>query len=145
LITSDDGKSYVAHRCHLINVSSQGEILPYASWNKDIQDFGQASHLFFPVGCGGNLINPEYIADDFKNWQLISRLCPKADDIWLKLAHVQSGIPCKKSLYMFPCIEYLETQTVSLMHNNVDQAYNDIQIQQCLAEFKLDLTQFFKG
>ncbi|BAY21845.1 hypothetical protein NIES2100_16030 [Calothrix sp. NIES-2100] len=144
LINSDDGQSCTAHRCHLMRISPDVKILPYASWDKDIQSFGQSSYGLFPVGCGGVLIFPERISSRFRDWHLISNACPKADDVWLKLAHLESGVYCKKSLYSFPCIEYANSQAVSLMHTNVDLGYNDIQIKHCLSELQLDLRKYFK-
>lgn len=143
LIDSDDGISYIGHRCHSINMSSNLEILPYSEWDKDIQMLGYSSHRLFPVGCGGTLIYPDRISSNFKDWSLISKLCPKADDVWLKLAHLRSEIPCKKSLYSFPCLEYTGSQKISLMQTNVDAGYNDFQIKNCFEELDIDLKQYF--
>lgn len=143
LIASDDNKSYTAHCCHIMNISADAQISPYPSWDKDIQSFGKSSHSFFPVGCGGALIYPNRISSRFRDWNLISKICPKADDIWLKMAHLQNDIPCRRSLYTFPHIEYANSQKVSLMETNVDQGYNDVQIKRCLSELQLDLTKYF--
>lgn len=143
LINSNDGISYTAHRCHSINISTNLRILPYSEWDKDIQSFGQSSHKLFPVGCGGALIYPDRISSDFRDWRLISKLCPKADDIWLKLAHLKSEITCKKSLYSFPCLEYTGSQKISLMQTNVDAGYNDVQIKHCINQLGIDLRQYF--
>lgn len=139
LIESDDGQTYVAHRCHRLNFSLEKNFLPYKLWEKDIGKSTISSHRLFAVGCGGTLIYPERISSRFRNWETIARVCPKNDDIWLKLAHLDSKIPNQKSPFMFPCIEYEDTQPVGLLHTNVNLGGNDRQIKQSLAELQLDL------
>ena len=139
LVASDDGKAYVAHRCHSIRFDSKGSFLPYELWTKDIQKAQSSSHYLFPVGCGGTLIYPTRISSQFRDWDRISRLCPKADDIWLKLAHLESGVPCRKSAYSFPYLDYVDSQEVSLMQTNVNLGGNDRQIKQSLTELQLNL------
>ena len=139
LIASDDGETYVAHRCHSIRFNSEGSLLPYELWTKDIHDAPISSHYLFPVGCGGTLIDPSRISSQFRDWDRISRLCPKADDIWLKLAHLESEIPCRKSAYSFPYLDYVDSQEISLMQENVNLGGNDRQIKQSLTELQLNL------
>ena len=95
LIASDDTQTYIAHRCHRLALSSNSKeiISPYSSWEKDIHRIKQPSHKLFAVGCGGTLLYPERIFPKFRDWKTISSLCPKADDIWLKLAHLHSVHP----------------------------------------------------
>lgn len=139
LIESDDGKTYVAHRCHRLKFSLEKGILPYELWEKDIDKSTISSPRLFAVGCGGTLVYPERISSRFHDWETIARVCPKNDDIWLKLAHLESDIPGRKSSYMFPCIEYMDSQAVGLLQTNVNLGGNDRQIQQSLAELQLNL------
>ena len=140
LIESDDGSTYTAHRCHRLDISSEKEFLPYERWDKDITEYSPiSSHRLFAVGCGGALIYPERISSRFRNWEIIKKVCPKSDDIWLKLAHFDSETLSKKSSFMFPCLEYTDSQTVGLLQTNVNLGGNDKQIRQSLAELKLNL------
>lgn len=139
LIESDDGQTYIAHRCHRLEISPNKDFLPYEKWDKDIEKSTVSSHRLFAVGCGGALIYPERISSRFRDWETIARLCPKNDDIWLKLAHFDSKIPSRKSFFMFPCLEYTDTQEVGLLQTNVNLGGNDRQIKQSLTELQLNL------
>ncbi|MEM6522305.1 MAG: hypothetical protein AAF693_00865 [Bacteroidota bacterium] len=139
LLESDDKNSYVGHNCHYMNKSNDGLLLGYNLWEKNIHTKGLVSHNIFPVGCGGVLLYPNRIAHDFRSSELISELCPMGDDIWLKLAHLVAGIPCKKSDYLFPYIEYQSTQGFSLMKTNVEQNQNDVQMNDVIEYFNISL------
>jgi hypothetical protein len=140
LIREDDQASYVAHNCHAVGYDEvNNQILPYHRWEKSIKEGGQISQGIFAVGCGGTLIYPDRIGAKFKDWQLINKLCPKSDDIWLKMAHLEKQIPGKNTNYFFPIIEYLDTQSVSLMNTNVNQNQNDLQIKNVVEYFDIDM------
>lgn len=140
LIESDDGQSYVAHRCHQLSLSLEKNLLSYELWEKDIIEKSTvSSHRLFAVGCGGALVYPERISSRFRDWNTIARVCPKNDDIWLKLAHFDSKVPSRKSSFMFPCLEYTDSQEVGLLQTNVNLGGNDRQIKQSLTELELNL------
>jgi len=139
LVDSDTHQSCIAHRCHRVNLAEDREVLPYKSWEKDITTASTPSHDLFAVGCGGVLIYPERIASRFRDWDTISAVCPKADDVWLKLAHLDSGTPVEKTKHMSPCIEYLDSQSVGLIQTNVNLNGNDVQIKDSLENLQLNL------
>jgi hypothetical protein len=99
----------------------------------------EASHLISPTGCGGVMIRPEAISTDFRDRELIKKLCPLADDVWLKAAYVQSGYKCRKSHYYFPCLDFPGTRQSGLAVGNVDQGGNDQQLQDVFRYFDLKL------
>jgi lipopolysaccharide biosynthesis glycosyltransferase len=129
----------VAHRCHKIKSGPDKNLLPYAQWEKDVGCENEASHLIFPTGCGGVMIRPEAISTDFRDRELIKKLCPLADDVWLKAAYVQSGYKCRKSHYYFPCLDFPGTRQSGLAVGNVDQGGNDQQLQDVFRYFDLKL------
>ena len=51
-----------------------------------------------------------------------------SDDIWLKAAHLASGIPCYKTQFSFPCLEIPGSEASGLLLTNVDQSRNDQQM-----------------
>ena len=140
LIDSDDERACVGHRCHQLELSSEREILPYSLWKKDVRIERQSSHLLTAIGCGGVMIHPHRISSRFRNWELISELCPMSDDTWLKLAHIDSCIPYMKTSYYFPYIDYMDSQQVSLMQTNVNLGGKDAMLHKSLSNLSLDLS-----
>ncbi|AOY83931.2 hypothetical protein BJP36_32425 [Moorena producens JHB] len=140
LVKSDDERACVGHRCHKLKISSKGEILSYHLWEKDVQIQNQPSHLLTAIGCGGVMIHPHRISSRFRNWELISNLCPMSDDTWLKLAHIDSRTPYKKTDYYFPYIDYKGSQQVSLMQTNVNLGRKDMMLHNSLSNLSLDLS-----
>lgn len=140
LVESDDDKACVGHRCHKLKLSENEDILPYQMWEKDADYSGESSHLLTAIGCGGVIIYPHRISKTFRDWSLISELCPMSDDTWLKLAHIDSKIPYKKTRYYFPYIDYDGSQKVSLMRTNVDLGQKDKMLKKSLDNLDIDLS-----
>lgn len=136
LIESDDSFSYVANFCHLMTIEDQ-RVASYNVWKKKVYKSFEPSNYLFPVGCGGTIVYPDRIPNQFRDWNLINKMCPNADDIWLKAAHLYNNIPCRKTDYNFPCIEILGSQSVALYLRNVDNNENDIQLHNTFAYFNL--------
>ncbi len=128
LIAEDRADAYVGTRCHRMRFDRDGSITKYELWNKEVNSTGFPSFDLFLTGVGGAIIYPERIAASYRDWSKISAGCPQADDIWLKAAHVDAGIPCYKTNYSFPCLEIPESQESGLLRTNVDQGGNDSQM-----------------
>jgi hypothetical protein len=127
LIEEDRPDAYVGTRVH--RMAARGsDLVGYESWSRDIAWDGKPSELNFITGCGGAVIHPERIGSDFRDWGRIQSACPKADDIWLKAAHLAAGIPVYKTRYSFPCLEIPGTGESALLGTNVDDGGNDKQL-----------------
>jgi hypothetical protein len=128
LVEGDRPDAYVGTRVHRMAASGSA-LRSYESWDRDIGWDGKPSIWNFITGCGGAVIHPERIGADFRDWGRIHTSCPKADDIWLKAAHLAAGIPVYKTRYSFPCLEIPGTGESALLAANVDSAGNDSQLQ----------------
>ena len=128
IVEEDCPNAYVGTRVHEI-VTDSGNVLKYEKWKRDISWSGGASHLDFVTACGGAIIRPERISAKYCDWDRIKKYCPKADDIWLKAAHLEAGIPVNKTKYSFPCLEVPGTGESSLLGTNVDEGGNDKQLE----------------
>lgn len=129
----------IAHRCHQMKVDANHHPRPYAEWPRGVTGQKESSHYLFAVGCGGTLVRPAAIAEEFRSRELINKLCHRADDIWLKAAYIQSGYKVRKSNYDFPSLDYPGTTQSGLAVTNVDQGENDQQLQQVFQYFDLKL------
>ena len=129
----------IAHRCHQMKVDAHHQFRPYAEWQKGVSGQKESSHYLFAVGCGGTLVRPAAVTEEFRNRDLISKLCHRADDVWLKAAYIHSRYKVRKSCYDFPSLNYPGTTQSGLAVTNVDQGENDQQLQQVFQYFDLKL------
>lgn len=135
LLREDRGDAYVGTRCHGICFGDNGTVDRYETWDKVIGWRGSPSHDLFVTGVGGAIVHPRRISDKFRDWSNIRAQCPQADDIWLKAAHVEAGIPCYRTKFTFPCLEVPSTQRSSLLQSNVDDGGNDRKMNPLNAAF----------
>ena len=76
----------VAHRAHIVQFESNGELSPYSKWLEftPAKNFYEArSPLVFPTGCGGVLYPPHCFRETVVDVAKAMELCPTADDVWL--------------------------------------------------------------
>jgi hypothetical protein len=125
LIQEDREDAYVGVRCHRILRDENGDPLPYAKWDRNIPWLPQPSHDLFITGCGGAIIHPLRIRNEFRDRDTMLAKCPWNDDIWLKVAHAAAGFPCYKTRFSFPFLEIPGTRTSRLMQANVLEGGND--------------------
>jgi hypothetical protein len=128
LAKEDRADAYVGARCHRISWTSDGALLPYVDWAKNVDCTEEPAGNLFITGCGGAIIHPERLLTKFRDRQRIMDECPHADDIWLKAAHAAVNVPCYKTRYSFPCLEIPGAQAHGLMVTNVDKGQNDRQM-----------------
>lgn len=84
------------HRAHQMRLDQQGKLKPYNDWGSDFkwQDFdGEPSPLVFPTGVGGVLYFPGSLHPDAFDKEKFLKLCPNADDVWLKAMSLKQGTP----------------------------------------------------
>ncbi len=87
-------KAVVAGRAHLITLSPQGDLEPYARWIHRTMGFAEGPSMqLFPVGIGGVLYDPRLFPPDLFREEAFRELCLLGDDLWLKTFELQAGIP----------------------------------------------------
>ena len=92
--------SYIhCHRAHKMGLDKKGKLLPYDDWESEWrweECTGEPSVLVFPTGVGGVLYFPGSLHPDAFDQEKFMRLCPNADDIWLKAMSLKQGTPSAK-------------------------------------------------
>lgn len=86
-----DPTNIYCHRAHRIQLKGSSKLAPYRKWQSGIIDC-QPSRLVFPTGTGGVLYFPGSLHEDAFNSDKFMRLCPNADDIWLKAMSLKNGV-----------------------------------------------------
>lgn len=84
----------LARRTHLITAEREGYISPYEKWWGECMHYvGLPRMDLFAVGCGGILYPPHLLTDEVFNTDNIMECCMYADDVWLKVMELISGVP----------------------------------------------------
>ena len=127
----------ICHRAHLMQTDKTGTLLSYNDWIHESKGICRPSLRLFPTGVGGVLYPPGSLHEDVLDIDLFKKLCPKADDVWLKAMSLLKQTMCLK---VRPCSKKLvimkETQDYGLINDNMTQ--NDIQIKQVFDHYKLN-------
>jgi len=118
------------HRAHLIKYDAAGMAMPYQQWDFLANDYQGPSLDLFPTSGGGALYAPGHLHPDILIEAAFMKLCPKADDVWLKAMSVLVNVPCKKvAPRTFPLIEVRIPNNRTLWSENVTLNGNDVQIK----------------
>ena len=125
-------EAVIGNRCHLMDVSSGGELGPYRNWRRE-QRAGAPAFKLMPTGAGGVLYPRGFFSHEATtSVPLIMAHAPYADDIWLKFCALAQGRKTYATELSKGAEWYLRyTPTMragTLMDTNVDRGLNDIQI-----------------
>lgn len=128
------------HRAHLVSFNSQGKLLPYNDWKKEIS---ATSIRVFPTGDGGCLYSPHLLHEDISKEDLFMSLAPKADDVWFYFMELLKGTPrCAlpyKGYIFIPLdvfYQFLHKDS-NLSNTNCKESQNDVQIRNVMNHYGL--------
>ena len=81
---SEDAPTIRCHRAHRLPNLQNGQLAPYRTWEKDVQDEQSRSPSkdLLPTGLAGVLYYPRSLHPDVTNASVFLSLCPTADDLW---------------------------------------------------------------
>lgn len=106
-------------------------LLEYGCWNSQfVNREKRSSHQFMALGVGGVLYSPSKICGEVFNAEMIKKLCPTNDDIWLKFMEVISGIKVRNVAMKKTGSVLRDTQrNMALGVINMTEGRNDIQLR----------------
>ena len=84
------------HRAHLITFHKNNSIKPYNEWMFSIQDVETPSLNLFPTNGAGTLFPPGSLPEETLNREIFLKICPTADDVWLKAMSLINNVKCRK-------------------------------------------------
>lgn len=128
-----------ANKSDVITFDEKGNFMPYEKWETPLYEI-KPSLLNIAMGYEGVLYPTKLFehADVMFNTDLIKRLSPKADDLWLKALQLYYGISVANGKYFCFTINLPGTQGVSLMASNCGtQNLNDQQWKALSKHFNL--------
>lgn len=127
-------------RAHTMKFSDTGQLMPYKQWSRSRNEFTPSLHIF-PTGVGGVLYFPGCMDKDVLNKEAFLRLCPNADDVWLKAMSLKQRTLCAQvdggtSLSSaFPTIT--NSQEFTLKRQNKQANGNDTKIKAAFDAYEL--------
>lgn len=129
------------YRAHEM-VFRERKVAPYEDWISLSPNVKGPSMTLVPIGVGGVLYPPGYFLNVDFDFDVISRLCPSADDLWLKAIGVKNGYKAVKveenSKEWFTL---KKTQDVALMHINTEgKVLNDVAINNLIDYYDLSIS-----
>ena len=134
----------IANRAHSINFNTKNEILSYRPWDINKKS-KKTSKLYVPTGVGGVLYPPNSYAESIFDKDTFIKLCPRADDMWLKvntlLAHTSVFITDR---FVSEFITVGNTQKEKLVSGNSRGGGNDQQLKAVLNHYNLGNLEKFR-
>ncbi len=126
---------YLAHQMSFCD----GDVCRYVDWISGFQSHKQLSNALVPIGCQGVLYPPEALDRRAFDRDAITRLCPIADDLWLKVMSTLNGrsvLRVRSDPYPFANLIYpRKAMNFSLSELNNGKGMNDIQLSAIVTEF----------
>lgn len=127
-----------ATRTHLITFDEDGRRNPYPEWVYEAPHFdprlvGIPSMQLFATTGAGTLFPPHLMPPETLDADAIERLCPTADDLWMKAMQLMRGIPVVASSTNQLLTYIPDTQGVALCHVNTEQGKNSEIFEDVLA------------
>ena len=139
----------IARRVHKIRFDRDRKPVRYKDWIWEYRDAVSPAHYLFATGTGGVLYPPGIPGSKFRENRDFLKVCPKADDIWLKFCELKNGI----RVFAVPDGGFhkdsvnLRTLKTSLAEKNIDRGRNDRYSRFCAQYFgfKDDLCERILG
>lgn len=119
-----------------LTFDDEAHLLPYGEWNyRFINKDKKSSHQYMALGVGGVLYSPRKFCSEVFNTEMIKKLCPTNDDIWLKFMEVLSGIKVRNVAMKKTGAVLRDTQrNLALGLINMTEGRNDVQLRE-MAEY----------
>ncbi|MGN1124806.1 MAG: glycosyltransferase [Candidatus Gastranaerophilaceae bacterium] len=138
--------SVVATRSHKILFNVDGSIKKYNDWDWVSNLEGVPSLQLMATGCGGVLYPAHCMDDKVLDMQLLLKLSPNADDLWLKVMQILHHTPvvnCNQNVRKKRVVVD-GSQDETLNSSNVYKNVNDIYMRNLMDYFNLKMKDFME-
>lgn len=128
----------VCHRARQMGVTPAGGLRPYKEWKMAVENYLTPSFSLFPIGVGGILYPPGALHPEVFNDAVFRKICPLADDVWMKAMSLLNNIRCHKVAPVFAqFVPVRGTQHKTLASENMTRGRNDVQIRAVFDHYNL--------
>lgn len=111
-----------------LTYSDTGELRPYLQWNHEYKPYSSKNNV--QLGYGGVLYPPHSLSPLVFRKDLITRLAPLADDLWLSLMARLNKTPVVQTGYNVLCLPVESGEQNLCSVNNGKENMNDRQLAQ---------------
>ena len=128
------------YRAHQIKLDNNFKPLKYKEWNLLSNKIKGPSHLLLATGVGGILYPPSFFSSETLDIDLIEKLCPLTDDIWLKVIELKKNIKVLKVDYT--CKQWFKinsSQKNALYKKNINNTINDKALNNLLKYYNITI------
>ncbi len=133
----------IAYRCHRILLNKDGDIDNYSKWDYCSKGYYKAAYDLCATSGGGTLFPPNCLDKRCFNEDNIKKLCPTADDLWLKVhSLLKNTKTVKVNPYFTEMISIYGTNKTGLANLNVLENENDRQIKKIIKFYNIDIKNF---
>lgn len=134
-------KDIIGYRSHRIKFKN-GNVEKYKNWEFESDNLDLDQATFLTTGAG-TLFPPKIFDDEIKNKNIFMKICPYADDIWVYLMSIYSGVNCRKvsdsRVYWDRFLIMNNLQDNGLYQKNLIGGHNDIQFSKVKSYYNIDL------
>lgn len=134
----NDKKCVYFYRGRYIAKRKKG-LAPYRSWK--MVNTAEKRMDVLPTGIGGVLYPQGCFADGVLDEKTFMDLCPKADDVWLRVMTILKGYPCclieYPGRFRYSFVNIDRNQSLALSNKNLYSGDNDLQLKKVFSFFKL--------
>ena len=129
----------IAQRAHEMTFCD-GKIDVYKHWKMLAPGCKNDNKNLIATGVGGVLYPPNSLYKDWIKPDLFLKICPFADDIWLKIMEILNDTFVYK-VHKYTKENFIigNTQTIALSKQNVNGGRNDTLLNNCIQYYGLDL------
>ena len=128
----------VCYRAHMIRYLENG-FAPYKEWTGLSPGIKGPEINLIPVGVGGVLYPKYYFKDVCFDKEIIKKICPTVDDLWLKILGFKKNIEVVKvNENSKEWFTIRSSQKTSLMSTNVGENCNDVELALLIGHYKIN-------
>lgn len=126
-------------RVHRMLLDSENNLKPYNDWEMECHKIEVPSMELCATGVGGVLYPPHLLDQTLFDIELLMKLSPKADDLWLKYIEVISNVPVVRAEGNYDLSYMIQSvQDLGLRNKNVGECENDVFLKRLQEHFKVD-------
>ena len=119
-------EAVIARRVHLMTCRQDGSVAPYDEWFSECDMYQGVPRMdLMATGCGGILYPVHAFQSEIFNKSVFMEKSENADDIWMKIMEVYSGIPTVLAEKVWDDFVLMEHQTNSLWTDINSNGGND--------------------
>lgn len=134
-------KDIIGYRSHRIKFKN-GCVDEYKNWKFESDSVELNRSTFLTTGAG-TLFPPKIFDNEIKNKDVFMKICPYADDIWIYLMSIYSGVNCRKvsdsRVYWDRFLIMNNLQDGGLYQKNLIGGQNDIQFSKVQSYYNIDV------